>query len=89
MTPKNKASKKTDRKLVDYNQRKKVLKRKHRAGFMLNDKEQEAVDAYCKKYKIENKSKFMRETVMRYVMDQFLNDYPTLFEKQDLDKLKV
>ncbi|MBN2164817.1 MAG: hypothetical protein JW717_00925 [Marinilabiliaceae bacterium] len=69
--------------------RKKVLKRKHRAGFMLNDKELEAVDAYCKKYKIDNKSKFMRETVLRYVMEQFLEDYPTLFEKQDLDRLRV
>jgi len=69
--------------------RRDVLKRRHKAGFLLNDKELEAVDAYCKKYKIENKSKFMRETVMRFVMDQFLNDYPTLFDKQDLDRLKV
>jgi hypothetical protein len=29
----------------------------------------------------------MRETVMRVVMEQFLEDYPTLFEKQDLDRL--
>jgi hypothetical protein len=89
MAKKTKTQSKTGKKLVDYSLRKKLLKRKHRAGFMLNDKELEAVDAYCKKYKIDNKSKFMRETVMRYVMDQFLSDYPTLFEKQDLDKLKV
>jgi hypothetical protein len=89
MAKKNKAQTKSGKNIVDYSLRKKLLKRKHRAGFMLNDKELEAVDAYCKKYKIENKSKFMRETVIRYVMDQFLSDYPTLFEKQDLDKLKV
>lgn len=74
---------------VDYTDRITAYKRKHRAGFMLNDIEMEAVKAYCKKYKIQNKSKFMRETVLRYVMEQFLEDYPTLFEKQDLDNLRV
>ncbi|MBS2098931.1 hypothetical protein [Carboxylicivirga linearis] len=67
--------------------RDKALIRKHKATFLLNDKENEAIEAYCKKYKIGNKSKFMRETVMRVVMEQFLEDYPTLFEKQDLDRL--
>nr|WP_319399358.1 hypothetical protein [uncultured Carboxylicivirga sp.] len=67
--------------------RDKALIRKHKATFLLNDKENEAVEAYCKKYKIGNKSKFMREAVMRIVMEQFLEDYPTLFEKQDLDRL--
>ena len=69
------------------NSREQVLKRKHKAAFLLNDKERDAVSMYCKKYKIENKSKFMREAVMRVVMQQFLDDYPTLFEKQDLDRL--
>ncbi|TRX66454.1 hypothetical protein [Carboxylicivirga sp. M1479] len=67
--------------------REKALKRQHRATFLLNEKEKEAVNVYCKKYKIGNKSKFMREAVMRVVMEQFLDDYPTLFEKQDLDRL--
>jgi len=66
-----------------------ALKRKHKAAFLLNDKENDAVATYCEKYKIGNKSKFMREAVMRVVMEQFLEDYPTLFEKQDLDRLIV
>ena len=66
-----------------------ALKRKHQATFLLNDKEKDAVAVYCEKYKISNKSKFMREAVMRVVMEQFLEDYPTLFEKQDLDRLIV
>ena len=82
------ASKKTKEK-VDYIDRRKALKRIHREGFMVNDKELEAIEAYCKKYKINNKSKFLRETVLRCVMEQFLEDYPTLFEKQDLDRLRV
>ncbi len=67
--------------------REQALRRKHRATFLLNDKERDAVNVYCKKYKIGNKSKFMREAVMRVVMEQFLDDYPTLFGKQDLDRL--
>ncbi|MCU4165784.1 hypothetical protein [Carboxylicivirga caseinilyticus] len=67
--------------------RDKALIRKHKATFLLNDKENQAIEIYCKKYKIGNKSKFMREAVMRIVMENFLEDYPTLFEKQDLDKL--
>jgi len=76
--------KKNQRKIIS---REQALKRKHKATFLLNDKEKDAVAIYCKKYKIGNKSKFMREAVMRVVMEQFLDDYPTLFEKQDLDRL--
>ncbi|TLX75602.1 hypothetical protein E9993_08560 [Labilibacter sediminis] len=65
------------------------LKRIHRTAFLLNDKEREAIDSYCRKNKIRNKSKFMRETLMRIVMDHFLEDYPTLFDKKDMDKIKV
>lgn len=74
---------------VESGSRESALKRRHRAGFLLNDKELEAIDAYCKKYKIKNKSQFMRETVMRNVIDTFLEDYPTLFDKKDLDRIKV
>ncbi len=66
-----------------------ILKRTKRASFMLNEKEKEAIDIYCKKHKIKNKSKFMRDTLMRTVMDHFLEDYPTLFDKKDMDKIKV
>lgn len=66
-----------------------AYKRKHKAVFLLNDKEQEAFEVYCKRYKVKNKARFMRESVMRTVMDQFMEDYPTLFEKEDLDRLRV
>ncbi|MCT4588996.1 MAG: hypothetical protein N4A71_14335 [Carboxylicivirga sp.] len=79
-----KKTKKNKQKIIS---REQALKRKHKATFLLNDKENDAVNAYCKKYKIANKSKFMREAVMRMVMEQFLDDYPTLFGKQDMDRL--
>lgn len=66
-----------------------VLKRNHSASFLLNDKEKEAIEFYCKKNKIRNKSKFMRETILRTIMDHFLEDYPTLFDKKDMDKIRV
>ncbi|MFW6389225.1 MAG: hypothetical protein ACOCZI_01195 [Marinilabiliaceae bacterium] len=71
------------------NSRDDTFKRKHKAEFLLNDKELEAFEVYCKRYKVKNKSRFMRESVMRTVMDQFMEDYPTLFEKKDLDRLRV
>ena len=64
-------------------------KRIHRSTFMLTDEEKSAIEQYCKKYKIRNKSKFMREAVLRTVMERFLDDYPTLFDKKDLDDLIV
>lgn len=64
-------------------------KREHRSTFMLTAEENSAIEMYCKKYKVRNKSKFMREAVLRTVMEKFLDDYPTLFEKEDLDELIV
>jgi hypothetical protein len=66
-----------------------ALKRKHKATILFNDKELEAFEVYCKRYRVKNKARFIRESVMRVVMDQFMEDYPTLFEKSDLDRLKV
>ncbi len=46
----------------------------------LNNRESQAIEAYCKKYKVENKSKFMREAIISEVLKRFDRDYPTLFE---------
>ena len=64
-------------------------KRVHRTSFMLTAEENSAIEHYCKKYKIKNKARFMRETVLRTVMERLLDDYPTLFDKKDLDDLIV
>lgn len=66
-----------------------AYKRRHKAVILLNDKELEAIEMYCKKYKVKSKTGFMREAVLRTVMAQFLADYPTLFEKKELDNLVV
>jgi len=64
-------------------------KRTHSHVFYLNDKENEAVEAYIKKYRVKNKANFLRETIIRSIMERFMEDYPTLFEKQVLDNLVV
>ncbi len=54
--------------------------RKNRHVFTLNDLEQKALSRYIKKYKIENKSKLIREIIMREVIMRLEKDSPTLFE---------
>lgn len=66
-----------------------VSKRTHPVSFSLNDKENEVVEAYFKKYRINNKARFFRETIIRSIMERFMEDYPTLFEQQELDNLIV
>ncbi|MFC2104824.1 hypothetical protein ACFLS4_05685, partial [Bacteroidota bacterium] len=47
-----------------------------------NKREIQAIDHYCKRYKIKNKSKFMREIIITAVLRKFDEDYPSLFEKK-------
>lgn len=58
------------------------LKRKYRKSILFNKREIQAIDHYCKKYKITNKSKFMREMIISSVLKKFDEDYPSLFEKK-------
>lgn len=58
------------------------LKRIHRKSILFNKREIQAIDHYCKKYKIGNKSKFMREMIITSVLKKFDEDYPSLFEKK-------
>ncbi len=54
--------------------------RTHRHLFALNDKENAALDRYICKYKIKNKSKFIRETLMMAIIRRMEEDSPTLFD---------
>jgi len=56
------------------------LRRTHRTSILFNQREQEAINLYCEKYKITNKSKFMREAILTEILKRFDEDYPTLFE---------
>ncbi len=55
------------------------LTRKHKITIKLNDKELNAFNKYLKKYRIENRSKFVREVLFTHILEQFDKDYPSLF----------
>ena len=54
--------------------------RTHRQIFTLNDEENKALIRYINKYKISNKSKFIRETLMLAIIRKLEEDHPTLFD---------
>lgn len=52
---------------------------------MLNSREMRALNIYCHRYRIKNKSKFLRETIMNAILKKFDNDLPSLFEVNEPD----
>jgi len=60
------------------------LKRINRKVINFNNKELTAIDVYCKKYRIDNKAQFMRETIIATILKKFSDDYPTLWQDQQL-----
>jgi len=54
--------------------------RENRISILLNDSEQRALDRFCERYKIKNRSRLVRETLMRAILKKIENDQPTLFD---------
>lgn len=54
--------------------------RVHKVTFMLNDEEHKAVKRYLSRYKIENKSRWYRETILSHILKTLEEDYPTLLK---------
>ena len=52
---------------------------------MLNRREMNALNAFCEKYKISNRSKFMREAIITTILKKFDEDYPSLFDDGETD----
>ena len=46
---------------------------------MLNDEEMKALNRFIERYKIKNKSRFVRETLMTNILRKMEEDHPTLF----------
>jgi hypothetical protein len=55
------------------------LRRINRKSILFNSKEIKAIENYCMKYHINNRSKFMREAIITSILKKFDDDYPTLF----------
>jgi hypothetical protein len=59
------------------------LKRTQRLSLMLNNREMRALGIYCNRYRIKNKSGFLRETIMKAILQRFENEHPTLWEEPE------
>ena len=55
------------------------LMRINKKSILFNNRELKAIETYCEKYRINNKSKFMREVILTSILKKFDEDYPTLF----------
>ena len=55
------------------------LLRNSKKSILFNNKELKVIDTYCRKYKINNRSRFMREAILSSILKKFDDDYPTLF----------
>jgi hypothetical protein len=58
--------------------------RVHKVTFMLNDDEYNMIERYLGKYKIENKSRWYRETILSHVLRTLEEDHPTLFKEIEM-----
>ena len=54
--------------------------REYRISLLLNESEQRTLDKFCEKYGVVNRSRLIRETLMRAILKQMENDQPTLFD---------
>jgi hypothetical protein len=65
----NMAEKKSDKK----------SKRLHKHTISFNEKEFKVIGQFIDKYKIENKTKFFRESIIATILQKVEEDHPTLF----------
>lgn len=59
-------------------------KRKQRMVCLMSEEELRIVEAYLKKYRITNKARWLRETVLDFIRKKTEEDYPTLFNEHDM-----
>ena len=59
-------------------------KRQQRIVCLMSDDEMKIVDRYLERYKITNKSRWFRETILAFIHKNMEDDYPTLFGEYDM-----
>ena len=73
--------KKTQQQLV---KKQRDVARHARLVCLVSDDEMRIIDSYLRKYKIENKSRWMRETLLAFIHQNLDQDSPTLFNEHDM-----
>jgi hypothetical protein len=61
-----------------------TLRRNSQHSIRFNPRELSAINTYCQKFKVKNKSKFMREAIITEVLRKFDENYPTLWDEAQL-----
>ena len=59
------------------------LRRTNKLSLLLNNREMRAIGIYCNRYRVKNKSEFVRATVMKAIIKRFDEEYPTLWEENE------
>jgi hypothetical protein len=59
------------------------LRRTKRLSLMLNNRELRALSIYCNRYRVKNKSEFLRSTIMTAILKRFEDEHPTLWEEPE------
>lgn len=59
------------------------LRRTNRLSIMLNKREMRALGIYCNRYRVKNKSEFLRETIMKAILKKFEEEHLTLWEENE------
>ncbi len=59
-------------------------KRTNRMTCLLTEEEHQLVKRYLGKYKIGNKSRWLRETILLFIHKKMEEDHPTLFGEHDM-----
>ena len=54
--------------------------RNNRVSIMLNDSEMRALNRFCERYTVTNRSRLIREALMRSILHRLDKDSPTLFD---------
>ncbi len=57
------------------------MRRSNRLTLMLNNREMRALAVYCSRFRVRNRSGFIRETVIKEIIRRFSDDLPSLWEE--------
>ena len=58
--------------------------REFQISFRLNEKEYNAICRYLDKYKISNRSRWARETILTHILQKMGENRPTLFNENEM-----
>jgi hypothetical protein len=59
-------------------------KRDRRITCLMSDEEMRIVEGYLQKYRISNRARWLRQTLLGHIHQQMEEDYPTLFNEHDM-----